>query len=97
LTSNTTSGDDFFVRPGVISAKSSIASLSSLYSARSSCVSLAATLAEQEDDDTRMVRRLLLRKIDTGASGVQEELAKGVKWLRTVKEIVRGAKKRAYI
>ncbi|KAJ7143317.1 hypothetical protein C8R43DRAFT_954109 [Mycena crocata] len=91
------SGDDFFVRPGAISAKSSIASLSSVYSARSSCVSLAATLAEGEDDDTRVVRRLLLRKIDNSVTGAQKELEKGVNWLRTVKEVVRGAKKRAYI
>ncbi|KAJ7760727.1 hypothetical protein DFH07DRAFT_430276 [Mycena maculata] len=97
LTSNVSSGDDFFVRPGQISQKSSIASLSSMYSARSSCVSLAATLTEQEDDDTRLVRRLLLRKIDTSASGVQEQLEKGVNWLHTVKEVVHGAKKRAYI
>jgi len=91
------SGDEFFVRPGLLSPKSSIASLSSVYSARSSCVSLAATLVEQEDDDTRLVRRLLLRKIDTSASGVQEQLERGANWLRAVKEVVRGAKKRAYI
>ncbi|KAJ7510484.1 hypothetical protein B0H11DRAFT_2216274 [Mycena galericulata] len=97
LTSNASSGDDFFVSPGLLSPKSSIASLSSVYSARSSCVSLAATLAEQEDDDTRLVRRLLLRKIDTGASSVQEQLEKGANWLRTVREVVRGAKKSAYI
>ncbi|KAJ7116485.1 ankyrin repeat-containing domain protein [Mycena epipterygia] len=97
LTSNTSSGDNFFIRPRQLSTKSSIASLSSVYSARSSCVSLAATLADQEDDDTRLVRRLLLRKIDIGASGAQEQLKRGVNWLRTVKEVVRGAKKRAYI
>ncbi|KAJ7650762.1 hypothetical protein FB45DRAFT_1077911, partial [Roridomyces roridus] len=90
--------DDFFVRPAVISAKSSIMSLSSLYSARSSCVSLAATLVEQEDDDdTRLVRRLLLRKIDAGASGVQEQLERGVNWLCAVREVIRGAKRTAYI
>ncbi|KAJ6577459.1 ankyrin repeat-containing domain protein [Mycena capillaripes] len=97
LRSDTSPDDEFFVRPGQLSTKSSIASLSSAYSARSSCVSLAATLAENEDDDTRVIRRLLLRKIDTGAHGAQEQLEKGVNWLRTVKEIVRGAKKRAYI
>ncbi|KAJ6608679.1 hypothetical protein B0H10DRAFT_1815316 [Mycena sp. CBHHK59/15] len=96
-TSAVSSGDDFFVRPGVLSPKSSIASLSSVYSARSSCVSLAATLAEQEDDDVRVVRRLLMRKIETGASGAQQELEKGVNWLRIVREVVRGAKKRAYV
>ncbi|KAJ7352365.1 hypothetical protein DFH08DRAFT_85230 [Mycena albidolilacea] len=97
LTSKLSSGDEFFVAPGQLSNKSSIASLSSLYSARSSCVSLAATIEENDDDDTRVVRRLLLRKIDTGASGAQEQLEKGVNWLRAVKEVVRGAKKRAYI
>ncbi|KAJ7220173.1 hypothetical protein GGX14DRAFT_585918 [Mycena pura] len=90
-------GDDFFVQPGLLSPKSSIASLSSVYSARSSCVSLAATLAEQEDDDTRVVRRLLMRKIETGASGAQAELEKGVNSVRTVKEVIRSAKKRAYV
>jgi hypothetical protein len=97
LTSKLSSGDEFFVAPGQLSNKSSIASLSSVYSARSSCVSLAATIEENDDDDTRVVRRLLLRKIDTGASGAQEQLEKGVNWLRAVKEVVRGAKKRAYI
>ncbi|KAJ7039657.1 hypothetical protein C8F04DRAFT_1086121 [Mycena alexandri] len=95
-TSNATLGDDFFVAPGQLSTKSSIASLSSLYSARSS-VSLAATLAENEDEDTRVVRRLLSRKVNTGTNGAQEQLEKGVSWLRTVKDVVRGAKKRAYI
>ncbi|KAJ6466526.1 hypothetical protein C8R47DRAFT_37538 [Mycena vitilis] len=96
-TSDASFGDELFVRPGQLSSKSSIASLSSMYSARSSCVSLAATLAENEDDDTRVVRRLLLRKVGTGANGAQEQLEKGVNWLRTVREVVRGAKKRAYI
>jgi hypothetical protein len=96
-TSNISPSDEFFVPPGQLSNKSSITSLSSMYSARSSCVSLAATMDENDDDDTRVVRRLLLRKIDTGASGAQEQLEKGVNWLRAVKEIVGGAKKRAYI
>ncbi|KAJ7086153.1 hypothetical protein B0H15DRAFT_845590 [Mycena belliarum] len=96
LTSNIASPDDFFVPPS-LSLKSSIASLSSVYSARSSCVSLAATLAEQEDDDIRVVRRLLLRKIDTGASGAHEQLQRGVSWLRSVKEVVRSAKRKAYV
>ncbi|KAF7330250.1 E3 ubiquitin-protein ligase XBAT33 [Mycena venus] len=98
-TLNASPADVFFVVPGQLSSKSSIASLSSAYSAfsaRSSCVSLAATL-ENDDDDTRVVRRLLLRKIDTGVSGAHEQLEKGVNWLRAVKEVVRGAKKRAYI
>ncbi|KAJ7717682.1 ankyrin repeat-containing domain protein [Mycena metata] len=96
LTSNAKLGDDFFVAPGQLSTKSSIASLSSMYSARSS-ISLAATQAENEDEDTRIVRRLLSRKINTGTNGAQEQLEKGANWLRTVKEVVRGAKKRAYI
>ncbi|CAK5268653.1 unnamed protein product [Mycena citricolor] len=89
--------DDLFVRPALLSAKSSIASLSSLYSARSSCVSLAATLSEQDDDDTRLVRRLLLRKIDAGVAGAQDDLEKGVEWLRVVKAAVRGTKRRACV
>ncbi|KAF7312073.1 hypothetical protein MIND_00219500 [Mycena indigotica] len=89
--------DEFFVRPGLLSPKSSVASLASVYSARSSCLSLAATLSEQEDDDTRVVRRLLLRKIETGANGARDELEKGVNWLRTIKEVVQSAKKTAYV
>ncbi|KAJ7183228.1 hypothetical protein C8R46DRAFT_939255 [Mycena filopes] len=96
LTSGNTLGDDFFVAPGQLSTKSSIASLSSMYSSHSS-VSLAATLAEDEDEDTRVVRRLLLGKVDTGTHGAQEQLERGVNWLRTVKDVVRGAKKRAYV
>ncbi|KAJ7236269.1 hypothetical protein B0H12DRAFT_1204516 [Mycena haematopus] len=97
-TSHSSSNDEIFIPlPGQLSGKSSIASLSSVYSARSSCVSLAGTVEEDEDDDVRVVRRLLLRKIETGASGAQEQLERGVSWLRAVKEVVRGAKKRAYI
>ncbi|KAJ7056662.1 ankyrin repeat-containing domain protein [Mycena amicta] len=96
-TSSASENDDFFVRPGLLSPKSSVASLSSVYSARSSCLSLAATLSEQDDDDTRVIRRLLLRKIETGANGAREELEKGVSWLRTVKEVVRGAKQKAHV
>ncbi|KAF7327418.1 hypothetical protein MKEN_00319600 [Mycena kentingensis (nom. inval.)] len=95
--SSSADNDEFFVRPGLLSTKSSVASLASVYSARSSCLSLAATLSENEDDDTRVVRRLLLRKIETGASGARDEVEKGVLWLRTVKEVVRGAKKRAFV
>ncbi|KAK7032797.1 E3 ubiquitin-protein ligase XBAT33 [Favolaschia claudopus] len=89
--------DDLFVIPNQISNKSSAASLSSIYSARSSCVSLAAALEDEKDDDIRVIRRLLLRKVDTGVTGANQQLETGINFLRAVKEVVRGAKRRAYI
>ena len=71
-------------------------SSASSYSNRSS-VSLAATLTENDDEDTRIIRRLLLRKIEAQISGIWDEVDNVTGWLQIVKEAVRGVKRRAYL
>lgn len=52
---------------------------------------------ENDDDDTRAIRRLLIRKIEAGVVGSWDEMDKVQSWLRIVKEAVRGVKRRAYL
>jgi len=52
---------------------------------------------EYDDEDTRAIRRLLLRKIEASIVGSLDELDRVVNWLRIVKEVVRGVKRRAYL
>lgn len=67
--------------------------LSSTYSsAQSSRVSLSSTLTDTDDEDTRALRGLLLRRIEARLDGSFEELDKATSWLRIVKEVVRGVK-----
>jgi len=80
-----------------LSTRRSLASINSTYSSRSSVVSLAATLADHDDEDTRIIRRLLLRKIEAQISGIWNEVDNVTDWLQIVKEAVRGVKRRAYL
>lgn len=80
-----------------LSARPSLASITTSYSNRSSVVSLAATLTENDDEDTRIIRRLLLRKIEAQTSGIWDEIDNVTGWLQIVKEAVRGVKRRAYL
>lgn len=80
-----------------LSTRSSLASITTIYSHRSSVVSLAATLTEHDDEDTRIIRRLLLRKIEAQTSGIWDEVDNVTGWLQIVKEAVRGVKRRAYL
>ncbi|TFK35544.1 hypothetical protein BDQ12DRAFT_687935 [Crucibulum laeve] len=80
-----------------LNLRPSLASIASVYSAHSSTHSLATTLMEHEDEDTRIIRRLLLRKIEAQTSGAWDEVDKTMGWLRVVKEVVRGVKRRAYV
>ena len=80
-----------------LSARPSLASITTNYSNRSSVVSLAATLTEHDDEDTRIIRRLLLRKIEAQTSGIWDEVDNVTGWLQIVKEAVRGVKRRAYL
>lgn len=80
-----------------LSARASLASITTNYSNRSSIVSLAATLTENDDEDTRIIRRLLLRKIEAQTSGIWDEVDNMTGWLQIVKEAVRGVKRRAYL
>jgi hypothetical protein len=52
---------------------------------------------ENDDEDARAVRRLLLRKIEAGVVGSWSEMEKAMSWMRIVKEVVRGVKRRAYL
>jgi hypothetical protein len=79
----------------LLSLQPSIASLSSSYSSYSHIS--AATLMENDDEDTRAVRRLLLRRIEASVIGSWDEMDKAMSWLCIVKEVVRGVKRRAYL
>jgi hypothetical protein len=80
----------------LLSSQPSIASLSSVYSSHSHA-SIARTVMDHDDEDTRAVRRLLLRKIEAGVAGSWDEMDQAMSWLRIVKEVVRGVKRRAYL
>ena len=82
---------------GLLSANPSVSSLASAYSARSSCASIALTWMENDDDDTRALRRLLLRKVEAGLTGSWDEMDNVEGWLGIVREAVRGVKRRAYL
>ncbi|KAG6871083.1 hypothetical protein C0995_008419 [Termitomyces sp. Mi166 len=79
----------------LLTLQPSVASLSSIDSGRSVCS--APTLMENDDDDTRILRRLLLRKIETGVTASWDEMDKVMDWLRIVREATRGVKRRAYL
>ena len=80
-----------------ISLRPSVASIYSIHSTHSSVASAAATITEHDDEDTRVVRRLLLRKIDAQTSGAWDEIEKIATWHRVLKEVIRGVKRRAYL
>jgi hypothetical protein len=80
-----------------LSIRPSFASIRSIQSTHSSIASAAPTITENDDEDTRVIRRLLLRKIEAQMSGAWDETEKVVAWLRVVKEAVRGVKRRAYL
>ncbi|KAG6916170.1 hypothetical protein DXG01_008143 [Tephrocybe rancida] len=80
----------------LLSLRPSIASLSSLNSENSAC-SVTPTLMENDDEDTRTLRRLLLRKVEAGVVGSWDEMDKVLSWLRIVGEATRGVKRRAYL
>lgn len=76
-----------------ISTRASLSSISSVYSTASSVTALPG----HADDDTRHIRRLLLRKIEAQISGAWDEVDKITMWLQIIKEAVRGVKRRAYL
>ena len=80
-----------------LSTRPSLASITTNFSNQSSVVSLAATLTDHDDEDTRIIRRLLLRKIEAQTSGIWDEVDNVTGWLQIVKEAVRGVKRRAYL
>lgn len=64
-------------------------------STKSSMSSLTSTLIDGGDDeDTRALRRLLTRKIDERTGAALEEIEKVANWLRVVKDVLLGLRKR---
>lgn len=55
------------------------------------------TISEEDDEDMRIIRRLMCRKIESLTSDAWDELEKVVCWLRIIKEVIRGVKRRAYL
>ncbi|OJA08127.1 hypothetical protein AZE42_12732 [Rhizopogon vesiculosus] len=60
----------------------------------SSTVSLATTLHDDDDEDSRALRRLLLQKISTRIDGAFDEIDRANVWLRIVKGALRDLKTR---
>lgn len=58
---------------------------------------LATAISEEDDDDLRIIRRLIFRKVEALTSNAWDELENIVCWLRIIKEVVRGVKRRAYL
>lgn len=69
-------------------------SSSRIGSAQSSFVSLAVTLHGDEDEDTRALRRLILRKINAHIDGAFDEIDRANVWLRVVKNVLRDLRTR---
>lgn len=80
----------------LLTLRPSIASFSSFNSENSAC-SLAPTLMGNDDDDTRVLRRLIQRKVETSVVASWDEMEKVMDWLRVVREAIRGVKRRAYL
>jgi hypothetical protein len=79
-----------------VAARASLASISTMYSTATTS-SATATMSGHADDDTRHIRRLLLRKIEAQISGAWDEVDQIMVWLQIIKEAVRGVKRRAYL
>ncbi|KXN86468.1 Ankyrin repeat domain-containing protein 50 [Leucoagaricus sp. SymC.cos] len=50
-----------------------------------------------DDDETRSMRRLLLRRIEAQLRGAYEEVDKVVTWISVVQDVVSGVKRRTYL
>lgn len=77
----------FYISPP--ESNSSSASSSRSPSAQSSVISLAVTLRNEEDEDTRALRRLILRKISAHVDGAFDEVDRANTWLCVVKTVLR--------
>ena len=95
---HTKSAGNGFLSPNhmdsIITNRTSLNSISTIYSTTSS---IAATLTGHSDEDTRNIRRLLLRKIEAQISDAWDEVDKVALWVQIVKEAIRGVKRRAYL
>ncbi|TRM64262.1 ankyrin repeat-containing domain protein [Schizophyllum amplum] len=64
----------------------------------SSASSIAETLIEDDDEeDVRLLRRLLFRKVEVGLEGAAEELQRVGEWLCIIKDSVRAVKHRTCV
>ncbi|KAJ3744161.1 ankyrin repeat-containing domain protein [Lentinula detonsa] len=92
--------DDLFIRGSSLSNKSSLASIASISTIASRVsignASFSGLLAETDDEETRAIRRLFLRKIDAHLSGVMDEIEKASRWLLVIKDVIKGVKRRTY-
>ena len=77
----------FYLSPSDNNSGSASSSRSS--SAQSSVISLVTTLRDEEDEDTRALRRLILRKISAHADGAYGEVDRVNTWLSVVKNVLR--------
>ena len=57
-------------------------------------ISLSSTLIENEDDDTRILRRLLTRKVEVRMDGAFDTIDKALVWLRVVQDTLRSLRRR---
>ncbi|KAJ3732121.1 ankyrin repeat-containing domain protein [Lentinula guzmanii] len=93
--------DDLFIRGSSLSNKSSLASIASISTIASRVsignASFSGLLAESDDEETRAIRRLFLRKIDAHLSGVMDEVEKASRWLLVIKDVIKGVKRRTYL
>ena len=69
-------------------------SIGSLSPARSSAASISSTLIESEDDDMRILRRLLTGKIDEQMDSAFEEIDAVFTWLRIAQDGLRALRRR---
>ncbi|KAJ3758993.1 hypothetical protein EV360DRAFT_42744 [Lentinula raphanica] len=85
---------DLFIRGSSLSNKSSLASIASISTVDTS---LGGLTAENDDEETRAIRLLLLRKIDAGLSGVLDEIENTNRCLLVIKNVIKGVKRRIYV
>jgi hypothetical protein len=58
--------------------------------------SFSNIIADNDDEEIKAIRRLILRKIEARHDGALDEMDKVLGWLRVIKETVRGVKRRTY-
>ncbi|EPQ54025.1 ankyrin [Gloeophyllum trabeum ATCC 11539] len=64
------------------------------WSGQASHVSLASTLVEGEEEDTRLLRRMMTRKIEAKIDGAYDELDKSWTWLHLIGDVLAEVKRR---